>query len=285
VTPVAAPADKRFRRSHVAPARRRTLRRSWWTLVRAAVIVLGVGYAVYRGIDLLTSAPALQIAHVSVLGQTRMALGEVLALGEELKGENMVTADLESWRQRLLRLPWIERAAIRRVFPNTVQVFLSERRPMGIGRLGDDLYLVDGSGVVIDQFGPPYAEMDLPIIDGLGAGDREGAAIDASRALLAGRLLGELERRPDLAGRISQIDVSDVRDAAVTFKGDTTVVRVGDEAFAERLESYLELAPALTERVRDIDYVDLRFDERVYVKPRASNSLARLQPGDAAARK
>jgi cell division protein FtsQ len=273
--PVAAPADKRFRRSQVAPARRRNLRRSWRALVPAAVLVLGAGYAVYRGLGLVTSAPALRVTSVSVSGQARMALGDVLALTNELEGANIVTVDLEAWRERLLRLPWIESAAMRRVLPGTVQVFISERRPIGIGRLGDDLYLVDSSGVVIDEFGPPYAELDLPIIDGLGAGNREGGAVDAARAVLAGRLLAELDGRPDLARRISQIDVSDVRDAAVTFKGDTTVVRVGDSAFAERLESYLELAPALNERVQEIDYVDLRFDERVYVKPRTSRPAVR----------
>jgi cell division protein FtsQ len=206
-----------------------------------------------------------------------MALGEVIALTEEMKGANIASVDLEGWRQRLLRLPWVENAALRRIFPGTVQVFISERQPMGIGRIGDALYLIDGGGFVIDEFGPAYADLDLPIIDGLGAGTREGAMVDASRALLAGRLLSQLERRPDLARRISQIDVSDVRDAAVTFKGDTAVVRVGDDAFAERLESYLELAPTLIERVQEIDYVDLRFDDRVYVKP--SRSRPPPRPG------
>jgi hypothetical protein len=31
----------------------------------------------------------------------------------------------------------------------------------------------------------------------------------------------------------------------------------------------VELAPALKQRVPEIDYVDLRFDERVYVRPAA----------------
>ncbi len=58
-----------------------------------------------------------------------------------------------------------------------------------------------------------------------------------------------------------------MRDAVVVLKDDTALVHVGDEQFAERLQSYVELAPALRERVPEIDYVDLRFDERVYVRP------------------
>ena len=70
----------------------------------------------------------------------------------------------------------------------------------------------------------------------------------------------------------SQIDVSDIRGAAVILKGDTTLVRVGDSRFAERIQSYLDLRAALRERIPDIDYVDLRFDERVYVRPQGGKS-------------
>jgi cell division septal protein FtsQ len=136
--------------------------------------------------------------------------------------------------------------------------------------VGDHLYLIDDRGGIIDEFGPNYAEFDLPIIDGLAAPPRDnGPLIDEARAELAVRLLASLQGRPDLAGRVSEIDVSDVRDAVLLLKGDTALVRVGNEQFAERLQSYLDLAPALRERVAGIDYVDLRFDERVYVRPAA----------------
>ena len=89
--------------------------------------------------------------------------------------------------------------------------------------------------------------------------------------MLASRVLAALQQQPELARLVSQIDVSDARDAVVLLKNDTAVLKVGDEKFAERLQSYLELAPTLRERVDGIDYVDLRFDERVYVRPRADD--------------
>ena len=54
----------------------------------------------------------------------------------------------------------------------------------------------------------------------------------------------------------------------VLLEGDGAQLHLGEERFVERLQSYLEVATALRERVPDIDYVDLRFDDRVYVKPR-----------------
>ena len=84
--------------------------------------------------------------------------------------------------------------------------------------------------------------------------------------MLARRLLDALRVR-NMAARISQIDVSDSRNAVVLLDGDPTLVRLGDDHFVERLQSYLDLAPALRERVSGMDYVDMRFDERVYVRP------------------
>jgi len=142
------------------------------------------------------------------------------------------------------------------------------------GRINDDLYLIDDRGGIIDQFGPNYAEFDLPVIDGLAAAPRDnGPLIDEARAALAARVLAALQARPSLARRVSEIDVSDVNDAVLILKGDTALVRVGAEQFAERLQSYLDLAPTLRERVASIDYVDLRFDERVYVRPVQSRAL------------
>jgi cell division septal protein FtsQ len=154
------------------------------------------------------------------------------------------------------------------VFPGTLAVVIEERQPIGIGRTKGSLYLIDKTGTVIDEFGPNYADLDLPIIDGLSPkGEDTTQSVDEARAALAGRLMSELASRPRLAGQVSQIDVSDSRNAIVLLKGDTALLRVGDERFTERLQAYLDLMPALRERMPDIDYVDLRFDERVYVRP------------------
>jgi cell division protein FtsQ len=265
---VAAPADKRFRRAQVPPVRKRSWVPSWRTVALAAAITAGLGYGAYRAADLVLAAEALTINRITVSGTSRMAPGEVLSLLEGLRGTSMVTADLEAWRQKLLGSPWVAEAAIRRVFPGTLSVVVSEREPLGIGRIGDALYLIDQRGTIIDEFGPNYAEFDLPIIDGLAAAPSDsGSLIDEGRAALAGRLLSEFQRRPDLGKRISQIDVSDLRDAVIILKDDTALVRVGDDRFVERVQSYLELAPRLKDQVPQIDYVDLRFDERVYVRP------------------
>ena len=61
--------------------------------------------------------------------------------------------------------------------------------------------------------------------------------------------------------------MTDLHNASVILNGDPAIVELGDDHFLARLESYIELAPTLRDRVADIDYVDLRFDDRIYVRP------------------
>ena len=268
---VSAPTDKRFRRAHVSPARKR----SWFAFSRKRAAILAVVgallvLAAYRAVELVLSAEALTVTRITVSGNERLSRGEVLSLLDGLAGRNMLGVRLDEWRQKVLTSPWVEDAALRRVLPGTVDVVIAEREPMGIGRIGSGLYLLDSHGGIIDEFGPSHAEFDLPLIDGLAGPKRSRAGapvVDPGRAALAARVLTSLQARPQLAGRVSQIDVTDVRDAVLILKNDTALIRIGDDQFAERLQSYLDLVAALREKVPQIDYVDLRFGERVYVRP------------------
>jgi cell division protein FtsQ len=268
---VQAQTDKRFRRAHVTPARARRWRPDWKTGVAASLALAAVIGVLYAGASMVLSADALAIQTIAVSGNSRMSRGEVIALMDGLRGQHMLTADLEGWRARLKSSPWVADAAIRRVLPGTVAVLVLERQPIGIGRIGDDLYLIDRQGAIIDAFGPNYAELDLPIISGLAAEATDGGLlVDRARARLATRVIDAVSVRKALAARVSEIDVTDARDAVVLLKDDTVNLRVGDDQFLKRLESYMDLGSALRERVENIDYVDLRFDERVYVRPRAA---------------
>jgi cell division protein FtsQ len=280
---VSAPTDKRFRRAHVSPARRRRLPRvSRRQLVSGLLGVVAVVYAVYRLVDFGFNSDALTITRITLSGATRLSSEDVRARLDALRGQNMLVVDLEAWRQKVLEAPWVEAAAMRRVLPGSIDVSIVERRPMGVGRIAGTLYLVDQGGEVVDEYGPSHGDFDLPIIDGLavrGSASGRDPAVEGGRAALVGRLMASLQTQPDLAKRVSQIDVTDPHDAVVILDGDTAMVRLGEERFVERLQAYLDVASALREQVPQIDYVDLRFGERVYVRPQAARRVGRRVVG------
>jgi cell division protein FtsQ len=265
----AAMTDKRFKRAHVKPSRKRSAAsKRAWLVARLVVLAILLGYATYQGATLIASAESLQIGHMQVRGHERLSTGEVLALVEGLRGQNVLAVNLDHWRQKLLTSPWVEHANIRRVLPSTVEINIEERRPMGIGRIGMAMYLVDHKGVIIDEYGPAYADIDLPIIDGLAASPQDGGSIvDVARAEFAASLIAALSTRPEVLKQVSQIDVANLHDAVVILDGDPALLHIGTSDFVARLQQYIDMAPTLRERVSAIDYVDLRFDERMYVRP------------------
>jgi cell division protein FtsQ len=264
---VAAPADKRFRRAHVKPTRRRRWHAVARPLVKYGFLGAVLAFGLYRGGHVIADARVLQIAAVDVRGNHQLSKAAVVDMLDGLRGENILRVDLEGWRDTLRRSSWIQDASLRRVFPSTIEVSVQEREPISLARLDGHLYLVDSLGVVIDEFGPSYAGFDLPIVDGLEA-PKKGSkrSVDPVRAELAARLIRDIRSDPEIEKRLSQVDVSDSRNAGVILIGDPTLLFVGNDRFLQRVKSYLELADTMNANVPGIDSVDLRFDKQVIVR-------------------
>ncbi len=283
---VKAPAEKNFRRSKVKPVRKSEGRRISLRVLRVVVPVVLALFAAYRAFDLVLTAAPLQVRRITVQGNERLTDGEVQALMDGAIGANILSLDLAEYRARVMQSPWVADVALRRVIPSTIEVFVSERRPLGLCRLGNQLYLLDRTANLIDEYGPQYVSLDLPVIDGVvraPAGNHRGdpgnakplePVIDQARTELAAQVIDSLAAHKSLADRVSQIDVSDSRNAVILLDDDTAQLRLGNEKFVERLQLYLDMAPALREHVSDIDYVDLRFGRGIVVHPTDRNNTA-----------
>ena len=258
-----------FRRAYVQPVPRRWFVRRLGLLAHL-VLLLAVAAGAAWSLDALRRADALRIDTITVEGNRRLSPGEIAGLVEQLRGENLLVADLAVGRESLLASGWIRDAVLRRVLPSAVHIRVDERRPVGLGRIGSRLYLVDGTGRVIDEYGPRFADLDLPVIDGL-SGSSPGTDADTRRAALAARLLADVGAHGDLANRVSQVDVANPHDAVVLLNGDPVRVHLGERDFVARLRTYLDIASVLREAVPDMDYVDVRFDRKVYVGPPGSS--------------
>ena len=278
---VKAPADKRFKRGRVKTPRK-TARR-WTSLARPlakwALVLLLVGYGTARAVALVTASPSLRISRVVVHGHRHLTPADVLSRVRMLDGENIVKADLEAARRRLLGSPWIEEATLRRQLPSTIEIHVEERQPVALARLArGGLQLVAADGMVLGPVGAAQAGFDLPIVEGLtplpgrslsgpGVGIGVPARVDPERAGLVGRLVDSLRDDETLLKLVSEVDVTDVEDAVVLLGDDPARVHLGDRDFARRVRSYRDLAPTLLQHVDAIDSADVRYDDRVFVRP------------------
>ncbi len=93
---------------------------------------------------------------------------DMAALFRGLRGSNIMQPDLDGWRTRSLRSPWIKDAALRRILPSTIE--LADHRTR-TARPGSPRTIVSTSsstdGVIIDDAARDTPPFDLPIIDGL----------------------------------------------------------------------------------------------------------------------
>jgi cell division protein FtsQ len=273
---VSAPADRRFRRADAKPSRRRRIGQIVLRAIRVGVPAI---VAVLAGLwlaNLALHSRYLLVSRLMIQGNTRLSIGEVESLLTGIRQRNILRVDFDVYRKKLLDSPWVADVQMARVLPRTIQVHITERLPMAVARLGQQLYLIDETGVIIDEFGPQYQEFDLPIVDGLvSTPSRSAATVDAARVALTSRFLASIGSEPELRRKLSQVDVSNRRDVAALLDGDTVWLHLGDADFVARLRSYLDMAPALREQVPDLDYVDLRFDGKVFGRSRARGGDAR----------
>jgi cell division septal protein FtsQ len=257
---VAAPTDKRFRRSDVRQGRRTNWRR---LLIRssgiagAALVLLLV--LVWIG-GLIISAPFLQVSGINVQGNSRLSQADVLARISHVVGEPLLRVDLHKYQQQLLESPWIASAELWRVLPSSVGVRIVERTPIAIARFADELFLVGADGVVLDRFNSLDARLDLTIVDGLARRASVGDTVDTTRIRLVGRLLHELSPRTDLLDRLSQVDVSNPRNAIVRLRDEPLALYLGEEEFLPRLERWTETASSVRAQLEIDDHMDLRHD-------------------------
>ena len=68
------------------------------------------------------------------------------------------------------RLPWVKAAAVRKVYPDALEVRIEEREPFAIWQHGSQLAVVERSGKVIAPFGGGRHAV-LPLVIGYGAAE------------------------------------------------------------------------------------------------------------------
>ena len=167
--------DRRFRRAHVRPSRRRRASAARRKLAGGVAALCGIAVAAFFLPGVLSSAGFLRVTTIAVRGQEHVSQGEILALIGPLRGQNILKADLETHRQHLMASGWVKTATLRRVLPSTIEISVEERVPVGLARLGGRLYLIDSGGTLIDEYGPRFADPGLPIIDGLARAPRRSS--------------------------------------------------------------------------------------------------------------
>ncbi len=223
------PMDPRLRARRVEVARDVGRRRRYRILALLAITVLVVG-----GIVLARSA-VFDVDQVRVVGLTRSDTRLVAETTGIPTGRAMVSVDPGPAEKRLEQLPWVANAVVTRQWPGTVEVRLTERRPVAIAGDGPGAVLVDRDGRIL---GPAAGTDGLPVA-GPDPVEGPGTFLPAGRRRVV-RLLAELPaslRTETARGTIGPKGLGLVlSDGIAVHLGDATRLRAKAEAVAVLLD-------------------------------------------------
>lgn len=269
----------------IRPNRRCTLkarpRYGWKTalarmLVALTVLAAGAGAGWYGwqrvGPDLLAWADWLFMIRTVDLTETRrISRDQVLALLDLPTERGLLRTDPAALQRALETHPWIRRAAVRRVFPDTLAVDVQEREPVAILRTDRRDFLVDYEGVLLTER-PPQDDGTLPVLKGVDyveAVFREPWTAERLQTgiALAG-LLGQAVGRPPV------VDLGTPGDFVAYDAGFR--LRFGDGQFGDKVDRYRQVSDRVLDRWGDRERgaparkveVDLRFRDKVIVRER-----------------
>ncbi|MBI5188035.1 MAG: FtsQ-type POTRA domain-containing protein [Nitrospirae bacterium] len=198
------------------------------------------------------------IKHFVFSGNKHLTDDELKILAGLYGGEGLITISSKEVSQRLLKSPWIRSVSLRKEFPETLSVVIEEAVPLALLDMNGHLFLIDDNGKLLEEL-KDEAVPFLPIITGDPFKERGGF----SEAL---NLINVMKGKGLLLGK-DHIEINAQRPQELAISIDGIIVKVGAGGYQEKLERLIELEDEIKRRNTAVDYIDLRFANRVILKP------------------
>jgi len=237
--------DPRIRRRRVE-VRRHEGRRRLRLLVSGMVITL-VTAAVWVGIR----SPLLDVDRITVVGAERTPPDWVTEAAGVWKGQSLVDVDVEAAAVAVEGLPWIDRALVRRIWPSTVEVTVTERTASAVTSTNTGEWAVlDATGRLLETV--PERLPGLLVVEGVGELPEPGATVGRARGPLA--VFAALS--PALAARTLAVSVLDGGHIELKLNPQGTVRMGAVEALEAKVRATETVLASVD--VRNLAILDVR---------------------------
>jgi len=165
---------------------------------------------------------------------------------------SLVGLDPVTARTAISKLPWVENASVRKIYPATLAVNLQERKPFALWQQGETLSVIEKDGSII----APYTNTrfgTLPLVVGTGAAERASAFISG------------MQRFPGIASRVKgYVRVADRRwDLRL---GNGITIRLPERGALKAVENLAAIEDKDGLLERDVVAVDMRFADRIVLQ-------------------
>lgn len=264
--PVRAAGSGPVTRAQRAVTRAWVLNPRWFVYAFAAVLIAVLAAGLFQARGGIMSASA-NLGHVMSgrFAAAGLGISEMVISGQALTQETEIAAvlaiepnatifsfDPSEARLKLLELPAISEALVRKVYPSQIIIEITEKLPVARWRIDGVTFLIDSKGEQLAVADP--ADDSLPLVIG------DGAADDAAV------MIAVLERHPALHNDLAAL--SRIADRRWDFIYKTGLrVQMPERGFAQAL-NLLERQQAENQILdRDLDVIDLRLADIIALTP------------------
>jgi len=237
----------------------------WAGAAASALLVLAsIGYGAWKGghlpmiVDALhdardaaANAAGFRIAAVSLSGEKHVSRGEIFSAAGVTDRASLLFLDVDAARARLKAIPWIAEAAVRKLYPDRLQITVTERDAFALWQRGGNVSVISADGTVVGSL-PDWRFAHLPLVVGPGAATR------------ARDFLSLLDAHPEIRQQVRASVLVAERRWNLKLKNGLDV-RLPEADVPRALDTLAELDRDKHLISRDITAIDLRLSDRVSV--------------------
>jgi cell division protein FtsQ len=228
-----------------------------WLRLAVFFIFLGV---LWLGVYYAKDLRVFKLKEVVFYGNGHLKDNELKRLMGIEGGEDLLRLSSDRLAFGLMSSPWVVDVGVRKEFPHRLLVRVTETEPAALLQKRGKMFLIDGNGKVLERLkgkGNPF----LPII----IGDEFSNNKTFGEALLLAGVVREL----GLSKEKKRVEITGLsggpENLAIRVEG--MAIKLGEGGYREKLSRLFELSGEIRKRNINVEYVDLRFANRVVVKP------------------
>lgn len=208
--------------------------------------------AIKDAADSAANAAGMRIATVSLSGQRQVSREEIFAAAGVTDHSSLLFLDVAAARAKLEAIPWIADATVRKLYPDRLQITITEREAFALWQRDGKVNVIAADGTVLASKVEPRLA-SLPFVVGNGAAEK------------ARDFLAVLDRFPAIRDQVrAAIRVADRRWNLRLKNGID--VRLPEAEVERALETLSRLDREKSLLSRDIVAVDLRLPDRLTVR-------------------
>ncbi len=238
-------------------------------LFRVAGVCIAVtlaGVVCYEVYGVLTNTTFLRLERIDISPLSRLSRDEVLRQAGVKPGDDMLGLRLRAIGDDLAKNPWVGKVQVRRYFPDTLAIEITERQPVAVVNMGY-LYYLDANGELFKTL-TEGDSLDYPVITGVSDDDLSRDPAGAKTAFVEGLGLIDLLKKGTVVGLQ---DISEIHyDKGFGFTLFTcrggVPIRLGNGNFAEKLGRLAKIYADIRGQMPVVQYIDLDYADKIIVK-------------------